>query len=553
MWTLSTHPWMLKRKGPVILAVLDGVGIGKGDRGDAVATAVTPTLDQLMNGPLSRSLYAHGKFVGLGSNKDMGNSEVGHNVLGAGVVHQQGSSLVEDAIASRQLFQGKSWQQVLKHCVGTKQSLHHIGLFSDGNVHSHINHLIISIIEASKQGVQKQYVHALLDGRDVPVRSALKYLDRFEEAMREIRLRDCHVEIASGGGRMTTTMDRYGADWKMVERGYNAHVHGIGRKFTSPREAIEVSYKESNLGDQDLPEFVIADDHGHPVGRILEGDAVVCFNFRGDRALEISQAFEQASFAPFHRGKHPNVFYVGMLQYDGDENIPQHYLVHPPCIERTMGEYLVHNQIKQIAIAETQKYGHVTYFWNGNRSGMFDPSYESYIEIASDNVPFHEQPAMKAAQITERLIETLDSTKTDFVRINYANGDMIGHTGDFEATVAAMEVLDTEVAKLCSIVSRLDGVLMVTADHGNADEMIQYEGNSIVYDNEGKPAVRTSHSLNPVPFCVFDPRYNNQYQLSSQSNLSLSSVAATCFMFLGLTPPEEMASSLLITPEQKDS
>ncbi|HEU5056859.1 MAG TPA: 2,3-bisphosphoglycerate-independent phosphoglycerate mutase [Kofleriaceae bacterium] len=545
---LKPHPVFRGPRGPLLLVVLDGVGVGAGDEADAVRLAATPTFDELWVPGLRATLRAHGTAVGLPSDSDMGNSEVGHNALGCGRVYDQGAALVDRAIASGDLYRGATWKAIVERVVGNRSALHFIGLLSDGNVHSHIDHLIALVKRAAADGVTKIYLHALLDGRDVPSTSALEYIDRIEQVLASLRP-GVDAAIASGGGRMHITMDRYEADWAMVERGWQHHVHGEGRRFPSAREAVE-TYRAEKRGvdDQNLPAFVIARG-GAPVAEVRDGDAVVNFNFRGDRAIEISRAFEEDDFPPFDRGRRPDVLYAGMMEYDGDTHVPKHYLVEPPAIERTMGEFLAAAGVPQLAISETQKYGHVTYFWNGNRSGKIDERSETYIEVPSDRVPFDQRPWMKAAEITDRLVSELASGKHRFARVNYANGDMVGHTGHFDATVVAVETLDLQLRRLRNEVDRLGGILVVTADHGNADEMVQRDGSGrVVRDGAtGQPVVKTSHTLNPVPFLIHDPARADQYQIDPDraEGAGIASVTATCLELLGFQPPDDLCPSLL--------
>ncbi len=531
--------------GPVVTIVLDGVGISPRDDGDAVKTARTPMLDSLMaNFPMIK-LLAHGKAVGMPSDEDMGNSEVGHNAIGAGRVFAQGAKLVAESIASGHLWQGQAWQDVV---ATAKQggTLHFLGLFSDGNVHSHIDHLKAMIDRAKQEGVAKVRLHILLDGRDVGETSALDYVDPFEAYLDGLRNADFDVAIASGGGRMKITMDRYEADWSMVQRGWDIHVKGEGRQFASAHEAIETYRNELKVIDQDLPGFVIAKD-GQPLGKIVDGDAVVFYNFRGDRAIEISRAFTEENFTAFHRGPLPKVTYAGMMQYDGDTKLPPRFLVEPPAISRTMGEYLAKNGVAQYAISETQKYGHVTYFWNGNRSGKFDDALETYVEIPSDVVPFEQRPWMKCAEITDALIDAIRSGQYQYLRVNYANGDMVGHTGNFEAAVTAMQGLDLQLARLIPVILEAGGVALITADHGNADEMYELDkkGN-VTRDAEGRTKAKTSHTLNPVPFVLVsgdaDPAYKLRDDLAAPG---LSNIAATLLNLLGYDAPEDYDPSLI--------
>jgi 2,3-bisphosphoglycerate-independent phosphoglycerate mutase len=545
---LKKHARFAGPPGPVVLVVLDGVGVGSGDESDAVKLAATPTLDSLWVPGARTLLRAHGTAVGLPSDADMGNSEVGHNALGCGRVYDQGASLVDQAIASGRLFEGETWRAIAARC-RAGGALHFIGLLSDGNVHSHIDHLIALIRRAATEGAKRIFLHALLDGRDVPSTSALEYIERIEKVLAEVSAGGAQAAIASGGGRMQVTMDRYGADWAMVERGWRIHALGEGRQFESARAAIETARRERpGVDDQNLPGFVVA-ARGAPIGSIRDGDSVVCFNFRGDRAIEISRAFEEEAFTPFDRGRRPDVLYAGMMEYDGDTHIPKHYLVEPPAIERTMGEFLVACGVPQLAISETQKFGHVTYFWNGNRSGKLDDRLETYVEIPSDRISFDLRPWMKAAEITDRLIAELETGKHRFTRVNYANGDMVGHTGNFAATVVAVEVVDLQLTRLAAAVERLGGILIVTADHGNADEMFQHGKNGeVVRDSvSGRPVVKTSHTLNPVPFFIHDPRRGNAYEIDPEraAGAGIASVTATCLELLGFAPPADLAPSLL--------
>ncbi len=536
--------------GPVVLAILDGVGIGTCAEGDVVNRANTPTLNWLAENALSAKLKAHGTAVGMPSDADMGNSEIGHNAIGCGRVFAQGARLVNEAIENRGLFEeGAVWNELIENVVQHDSRLHFIGLFSDGNVHSHIDHLEAMLTEANNQSVKKAAVHILLDGRDVPPTSALEYVDRLEAFLTELaKNSDIEYAIASGGGRMQITMDRYQANWGMVERGWKTHVLGEGRTFSSAREAIEALRSENpDVIDQDLPPFVIARNNA-PLGPIAENDSVIFFNFRGDRAIEISMAFEDDDFDKFSRGPKLNVKYAGMMQYDGDALIPKKYLVNPPGIDRTVGEYLARAGVKQLAISETQKFGHVTYFFNGNRSGKFDDSMEEYIEVPSDIVPFEQRPWMKAAEITDKVAEAILDNNYRFIRLNYANGDMVGHTGIPQAVEIAVETVDLCLARLVRAVKKANGILVVSADHGNSDDMYEcdYETGEVIYDEKtGKPKPRTAHSLNPVFAYVYAPDGNIKMALSKHKDLGISSLAATCLTLLGFKPPEDYTPSIL--------
>ena len=536
---LSPHPSFPGVPGPVLVVVMDGVGIGRGDEGDAVALARTPTLDRLARGPMT-SLFAHGTHVGMPSDGDMGNSEVGHNALGAGRVFDQGAKLVDHAIRAGSLYDDAPWNEVVGP-VTSEGALHFIGLLSDGNVHSHQDHLHAMMRRAASDGVRRMYIHALLDGRDVDAKSALLYLERLEAVLAELREAGVDAAVASGGGRMVTTMDRYEADWSIVERGWRAHVLGEARAFTSAAEAVQTFRDEDGTVDQFLPPFVVTRD-GAPVATIEDGDGVVFFNFRGDRAIEISRAFTEEGFSEFDRQRVPNVRFAGMMEYDGDLKVPPRYLVAPPSIDRTMGEYLAASGVTQWACSETQKYGHVNYFWNGNRSGMFDDGLEEYLEIPSDVVPFEERPWMKAAEISDAILEVLRRpTPPRFLRVNYANGDMVGHTGHLDATILAVEALDLSLARVLPVLGSLGGAALVTADHGNADQMFRIDKKTGAYQENPL----TSHTLNQVPLYLSEP--TGRLGLRTVEGGGLANVAATALHLLGLGAPEDYRESLLRT------
>ena len=536
-------------KGPVLTIVMDGVGLAPDTVSNAVATAYTPTLDMLMAKYPMVSLKAHGTAVGLPSDDDMGNSEVGHNALGAGQVFAQGAKLVSQSIESGKMFASDTWNEIISNAKANNGTLHFIGLFSDGNVHSHIDHLKAMIIRAKEEGISKVRIHTLIDGRDVGETSALDYVIPFEAFLAELKNADFDARIASGGGRMKITMDRYEADWSMVDRGWQTHVLGEGKQFASAEEAINAYRAEFKVIDQDLPPFVIAEG-GKPVGTIEDGDSVIFYNFRGDRSIEISKAFDapEGAFDKFDRVRVPKVVYAGMLEYDGDLHIPNKYLVSPPEITNTMSEYLTLTGISQLAISETQKYGHVTYFWNGNRSGKFSDELETYIEIPSDVVPFEQRPWMKCAEITDKLIECLESGEYKYLRVNFPNGDMVGHTGSLLATRCSMEALDLQLARILAALDRVGGVALITADHGNADEMYEMDKKTGApkADKNGKFKAKTSHTLNPVPCIIYDNVNADKYTVKKdEGKFGLSNVAATMVNLLGYQAPDMWDESII--------
>jgi len=520
---------------PVVLCILDGVGWGRRDDTDAVASARMPVLDRLLATSPHCLLAAHGTAVGLPSDADMGNSEVGHNAMGAGRVVDQGAKLVDEAIASGAIFDQPLWREIV-----ARGTVHFLGLLSDGNVHSHVKHLNALIDAAHAAGVPRIRVHVLTDGRDVSERSALTWIGPLEAKLAALP----DARIASGGGRMKITMDRYEADWEMVARGWETHVHGVGQGYASASRAVQAAYDaDPAMTDQWIPSFVVTDAQGAPVGTIEDGDAVVFFNFRGDRAIEITRAFEADELPFFPRGRRPAVLYAGMMQYDGDLKVPRHFLVNPPAIDDTVGQHLAAAGIRTFAVSETQKYGHVTYFFNGNRSGYINHAVEDYEEIPSDNVPFDQEPEMKAKLITDAVVRALASGAFDHVRLNIANGDMVGHTGNFAATVSAMETVDECLGRIVDACFAANAILLVTADHGNADQMYELDkkGAPIVEDGRRKP--RTSHSLNPVPFVLVDPA--GEWALVPPPKPGIASVGGTLLTLFGLPLPASYLPSLV--------
>ena len=535
-------------KGPVLTVVMDGVGLAPDTISNAVAGAYTPTLDMLMAKYPLVTLKAHGTAVGLPSDDDMGNSEVGHNALGSGQVFAQGAKLVSNSIESKKMFASSTWQELISNVKNNGSTLHFIGLFSDGNVHSHIDHLKAMLTEAKVEGVNNVRIHTLIDGRDVGETSALEYILPFEDFLTSLNGDGFDARIASGGGRMKITMDRYEANWAMVDLGWKTHVLGEGRQFACAADAVNAYRAEYKVIDQDLPPFVIA-ENGTPVGTINDGDSVIFYNFRGDRSIEISKAFEAGDdFDKFDRVRVPSVVYAGMLEYDGDLHIPSKYLVNPPEITNTLGEYLTNTGVSQLAISETQKYGHVTYFWNGNKSGKFSEELETYIEISSDVVPFEQRPWMKCAEITDKLIECLESGKYAYLRVNFPNGDMVGHTGNLAATRCSMEALDLQLKRIIDVVDKLHGVALITADHGNADEMYEMDKKTKQPkpNKDGTFKSKTSHTLNPVPCIIYDNFYAENYSVKADNGqFGLANVAATMVNLLGYEAPEVWNESII--------
>jgi len=525
---------MKNKLRPVVLVIMDGVGHGKGGSEDAVVRAHMANLEELLNSCPHAYIKAHGTAVGLPDDSDIGNSEVGHNALGCGQIYNQGAKLINDSIDSGRIWNDRGWREVVENCISKGSALHFISLLSDGNVHSNIAHLEAMVERACREGIKKVRIHALLDGRDVDPLSAPYYIERLEKHLDKLRSEGYDCFIASGGGRMKITMDRYEADWPMVERGWRVHVMGEGRQFSSAMEAV-MTYRSEEEGiiDQNLPPFIIAKD-GVPLGIMHRDDSVVLTNFRGDRAMEISTAFDSEDFDKFERGEDYPRCFAGMLEYDSDLKLPKRYLIEPPQIKNTLTELLVENGIAQYAVSETQKFGHVTYFWNGNRSGKISEELETFCEIPSDVCSFDEAPAMKSQQITDALVEALRSGKYGFLRCNFPNGDMVGHTGSVDATIAGLKAVDDSIGRIMQAVRECDAILVVTADHGNADDMLSHTARG--------DTPKTSHSKNPVPFVIWDGV--SCYNLASGS-FGLANVAPTVAQLLGLTPPAMWERSML--------
>ena len=540
--------------GPLLLVILDGVGLYRGAAegypANAFDLAATPNLDRLLaTAPVRLELKAHGTAVGMPSDADMGNSEVGHNAMGAGRIFAQGAKLVSDAIAAGAIFAGPVWSELVERVREGGGTFHLIGLVSDGNVHSHIDHLEALARRLAEEGVPRVRLHALADGRDVDPVTYHLYLERLDALFDELRAEGCDVAVASGGGRMAITMDRYNANWEMVRRGWETHVLGRGRRFRSAAEAVAALRAERpGVIDQDLPPFVIEDGDGRALGEIVDGDSVVFFNFRGDRAIEISRAFTEDDFRPFDRERRPDVAYAGMMQYDGDLRIPPRYLVEPPAIARTVSEYLVDNGVAQLATAETQKFGHVTYFWNGNNSEKFDPALEDWVEVPSDVIPFEQAPEMQAEKVCGVVVDALARSRYRFLRVNFANGDMVGHTGVLEAAVTAMEAVDRCVGRLEEAVAEAGGTMIVTADHGNLEMMWEADRatGQVKLDGEGQPVVKTSHTLSPVPWLLVGERADELVPNPEVTAPGLGNLAATILLLLGFAAPADYLPPLVI-------
>ncbi|KAJ8647853.1 hypothetical protein MRB53_000876 [Persea americana] len=547
-WKLADHPKLPKGK-TIGLVVLDGWGEANPDKFNCIHVAETPTMDSLKKGAPEkwRLVRAHGTAVGLPSEDDMGNSEVGHNALGAGRIFAQGAKLVDYALASGKIFEGEGFKYI-KESFDTG-TLHLIGLLSDGGVHSRLDQLLLLQKGASEQGAKRIRVHILTDGRDVLDGSSVGFVETLENELAKLQEKGVDAQIASGGGRMYVTMDRYENDWGVVKRGWDAQVLGEAPyKFRSGLEAVKKLREETGANDQYLPPFVIVDENGKPVGPIVDGDAVVTINFRADRMVMIAKALEYENFDKFDRVRFPKIRYAGMLQYDGELMLPSRYLVSPPEIERTSGEYLVHNGVRTFACSETVKFGHVTFFWNGNRSGCFNPEMEEYVEIPSDSgITFNVQPKMKALEIAEKARDAILSRKFHQVRVNLPNSDMVGHTGDIEATVVACKAADEAVKMILDAIEHVGGIYVVTADHGNAEDMVKRnkKGEPLL-DRNGDIQILTSHTLQPVPVAIGGPGLAPGVRFRKDvPNGGLANVAATVMNLHGFEAPSDYEPTLI--------
>ena len=539
----------LSYDGPIVLAILDGGGLAPDGPGNAVSKARTAFLGRAARDYLHLALNASGEAVGLVAGQ-MGNSEVGHNTMGAGRAIKQGIAHIEEAFASGEVFKSEAWKGAINRVRGAgdidnsdetwynkemdQHTLHFAGIFSDGGVHSHISHLEQMVQKAYDEGIRRMRVHAIFDGRDVAPQSEPKYIQRFESFVEKFP--DADIRVASGGGRMTTVSDRYENDWGMVARGWDMMVNGeADYYFKSAEEAVQTLRRIfPDIQDQNLPAFVIVDENEKPVGKVEKGDAFIYFDFRADRAIEIAMAFTYWDFPYFNRGdyKPTDVYFVGMTEYNSDTHVPEHRLVQPVAVRETLSQFLGERDVSQLAISETVKFGHVTYYFNGNSYGKA-PN-EEHLQIDSYTEPFDTRPWMRSAEITDTVLDNLGKYK--FVRINYPGGDMVGHTADMEATIVAMEAIDLSLARIAAKVDELGGVLVIVADHGNAEELLDKNG-----------VKKTSHTTNKVPCIIYDNTANRgKYQLAPVYNPGLANIAATMAVLLGQNDYPESWDTALI-------
>ena len=532
-----------KARNPLLNIVLDGYGIGKQDHSDAVYQAKTPFMDYLIKNFVFTKLATHGHHVGLPQINDLGGSEVGHLTLGAGKIVDQGPLLIQNKLNNKSFFELPTLRQALFQAKDA--SLHLIGLLSDGNVHSHIDHFIAIIYEAARNGIKNCYVHALLDGRDVGIQSAQEYIEKIEKTFHQIKKEfpTYDYSIISGGGRETITMDR-DQNWSKTEKGWNCHVLGESDYvFESAMEAIQYFRKENpDIVDQDLPAFNVKNTQGE-ITQIVDNDAVILMNFRGDRAIQISRAFTEKTFSAFPIQNRPDIFYVGMMVYDEDTNLPENTLMERSKVDNPFGKRILEYGLQQFRLTESQKFAHVTFFFNGGYHKPLDQNRETYFLIDSDKInSFANKPQMKAMEIADQAIKFIKEGKKEYGLINFANADMVGHTGDFSAVIQAVETVDLALKKICTLIQKVKGIALITADHGNADEMVIF--NKKTQSEE----MSTKHSINLVPMIIFDPLFKvGDYELHASKDgrlQNLSMIAATNHILMGRKIPDDLNDSL---------
>lgn len=501
-------------KKPLILMILDGFGIA-GDKGNAIKAANKPNIDRLFSSNPVTQIGASGMDVGLPDGQ-MGNSEVGHTNIGAGRVVYQELTRITKSIQDGDFFNNEALCNAIDNAVKNGTALHIMGLLSDGGVHSHNTHLYGILELAKKKGLEKVYVHAFLDGRDVPPSSGKDYVAACVEEMKKI-----------GVGQIATVMGRYYAmdrdnRWERVVKAYSAMVYGEGVKCADPVEAVAVSYAEGVTDEFVVPTVI---DGAAPIGA---GDSMIFYNFRPDRAREITRTFVDPDFSGFERKKgfFP-LTYVCMTQYDATMPNVQ-VAFKPQSLDNTFGEYISNKGLTQLRIAETEKYAHVTFFFNGGVEKTYEN--EDRILVASPKVATYDlQPEMSAYEVADKCAEAIKSGKYDVIILNFANCDMVGHTGVFDAAVKAVEAVDACVGKVTDAIAEMGGVSLITADHGNADKM---------FEDDGSPF--TAHTTNPVPFCVIG------YPCQLREGGKLADIAPTMLQILGLEQPEEMTGTSLI-------
>ena len=506
-------------KKPVVLAILDGYGESQYQDGNAIYTAKTPRMDEFMSKYPKAVIHASGLDVGLPDGQ-MGNSEVGHTNIGAGRIVYQELTRITKSINDGDFFENEALLKACENCKKNDSALHLMGLLSDGGVHSHFEHLLGLIRMAKKNGLEKVFIHCFMDGRDVSPTSGIDFVKKLVEAIRDI---EC--------GQIATVMGRYYAmdrdnRWERVSQAYDAMVNGKGVEFESAVVAMENSYNDGKTDEFVVPAVITKD--GAPVGKISENDSVVFFNFRPDRAREITRTIVDEEFNGFERSFFPT-YYVCMTQYDASmPNVDVAFK--PQKLENTLGEYLSSKGLKQLRIAETEKYAHVTFFFNGGVEKVYEG--EDRILVNSPKVATYDmQPEMSAYEVTDKLLEALNTDKYDVVILNFANCDMVGHTGVMEAAVAAVEAVDTCIGKVADKVMEKGGIIFITADHGNAEQMVDPEDKSVF----------TAHTTNVVPLIAMG--LDDGVKVD---NGRLADLAPTMLDVMGLDIPAEMSGKSLI-------
>ena len=508
-------------KKPIVLTIMDGFGINPDTNGNAIYAAKTPRLDKIFSECPNTQIGASGMDVGLPDGQ-MGNSEVGHTNIGAGRIVYQELTRISKSIADGDFFSNKALLDAAENCKKNDSALHLIGLLSDGGVHSHIEHLYGLLRMAAENGLKRVYIHALLDGRDVPPASAADYIDTLSEKLKE-----------TGCGKLATVMGRfYGMDrdnrWERVEKAYAALVYGEGVKTDDAAAAVRKSYTQIDGDGKHITDEFVLPTVVDGTERIKTGDSVIFFNFRPDRARELTRTFADDDFTGFERrGGRQKVFFVCMTQYDA--SMPNVEIAFKPeSLHNTLGEFLSENNMTQLRIAETEKYAHVTFFFNGGREISFEG--EDRILVNSPKVATYDlKPEMSAYEVCDKVCDAIESGKYNVVILNFANCDMVGHTGVFEAAVKAVETVDCCVGRVADSTLKMGGVMLLTADHGNADRMI---------DTDGSPF--TAHTTNAVPFAVI----GSDCRLREGGRLC--DISPTIVKLLGLDKPEEMTGESII-------
>ena len=507
-------------KKPVALIILDGFALREETFGNAVAQAKKPNFDRYWNEYPHATLTACGEAVGLPEGQ-MGNSEVGHLNIGAGRIVYQSLTRVNIAIREGEFERNETFLAAMDHVKKHGTNLHILGLLSDGGVHSHINHLFALLKLAAKEGVKNVYIHGFLDGRDVGPQTAKKYIQQLNEQIAQIGV----GEIATLSGRYYS-MDR-DKRWERVEKAYRAMVYGEGPSYRDPLACIDDSYANGIYDEFVLPSVIVRED-GTPVATIQDNDAVIFYNFRPDRAIQISNTFTNDDFRSFDRGpKHPkNLFFVCLTHFS--ETVKGYVAFKPTNLDNTLGEVLSQNGLKQLRIAETEKYPHVTFFMSGGREEKFPG--EERILIDSPKVATYDlKPEMSAYEVTEALLKEIEADKFDAIILNYANPDMVGHSGKLEPTIKAVEAVDECLGKVVDAIIAKGGIAIITADHGNADEVLNPDGSP-----------NTAHTTNPVPVIV------TKKGITLRQDGILGDLAPTMLDLLGLQQPKEMTGKTLI-------